>query len=103
MDKLGCQDRVQGGLFSDMIDREPAEESLETPSGVFVLQDVRVQARASQGRAGWGLISDTIVGGSADFNADESPRQEVRFLIEFLIGWRAWPAGLNDCAPGLQV
>lgn len=33
MDKLGCQDRVQGGFFSDVIDREPQEEVLETPSG----------------------------------------------------------------------
>ena len=34
MDKLGCQDRVQGGFFSDVIDREPQEEVLETPSGI---------------------------------------------------------------------
>ena len=34
MDKLGCQDRVQGGFFSDVIDSFPAEERLETPSGL---------------------------------------------------------------------
>jgi len=34
MDKLGCQDRVQGGFFSDAIDCFPAEERLETPSGL---------------------------------------------------------------------
>lgn len=77
MDKLGCQDRVQGGLFSDMIDREPAEESLETPSGVFVLPDVRAQARASQGRAQWCVLSDMTDRGPADFNADDSHLQEL--------------------------
>ena len=34
MEKLGCQDRVQGGFFSDVIDSFPAEERLETPSGL---------------------------------------------------------------------
>lgn len=34
MDKLGCQDRVQGGFFSDVIDSFPSEERLETPSGL---------------------------------------------------------------------
>lgn len=34
MDKLGCQDRVQGGYFSDVIDSFPSEERLETPSGL---------------------------------------------------------------------
>ena len=34
MEKLGCQDRVQGGYFSDVIDSFPSEERLETPSGL---------------------------------------------------------------------
>jgi len=34
MDKLGCQDRIQGGFFSDVIDKSPQDEVLETPSGL---------------------------------------------------------------------
>uniref|UniRef100_A0A7S4NNK8 Uncharacterized protein n=1 Tax=Guillardia theta TaxID=55529 RepID=A0A7S4NNK8_GUITH len=34
MEKLGCQDRVQGGFFSDVIDSFPMEERLETPPGL---------------------------------------------------------------------
>jgi len=34
MDKLGCQDRVQGGFFSDVIDSFPREEKLQTPVGL---------------------------------------------------------------------
>jgi hypothetical protein len=39
MDKLGCQERVQGGFFSDIIDSFPMEEMLQTPAG---LTDVRI-------------------------------------------------------------
>jgi len=39
MDKLGCQERVQGGFFSDVIDSFPMEEMLQTPAG---LTDVRI-------------------------------------------------------------
>jgi len=39
LEKLGCQDRVQGGYFSEYIDVEPDEEKLETDAG---LTNVRI-------------------------------------------------------------
>lgn len=37
-EKLGCRDRVQGGLFCDVIDNEPGGDTLKVPTGLTAVR-----------------------------------------------------------------
>jgi hypothetical protein len=84
MDKLGCQDRVQGGFFSDVIDREPQEEVLETPSGIS--PDAASQWRATSGKLSSELCSLACLNqkcGLSETSASLSPGLTGVRLLEF--------------------